>query len=357
MSPNTRRRIVLVTSGLGTSCGGIGVVSEMIARSLKRDHHLNVWRHPFSLSRPIRIAMLTARATWGILGRPEFVFYDHVHLAVIHALLPGLSGVPYGVFLHGIEVWEPLVGRRREALAHANVLLANSPTTVNAARAVNPWLPSVKVTWLGVPPRPRVDVGSLPPVGVIVGRLASAERLKGHDVVLDAWPEICQAVPGARLVIIGAGNDQPRLRRRVREERMDTVDFPGRLSDTDRDSVLQSSRLFFSPSRQEGFGLAGVEAAAYGIPVLGLAGTVLSELFPDGTGAVLVNDTRASSIAEASVPVLTDRDYANAVGQAAWERVNANFLEQHFMDRFRNALLPFVDYEKLAGNRPKVMLA
>jgi glycosyltransferase involved in cell wall biosynthesis len=164
-------------------------------------------------------------------------------------------------------------------------------------------------------------------------------------------------VPGARLVIIGAGNDQPRLRRRVREERMDTVDFRGRLSDTDRDSVLQSSRLFFSPSRQEGFGLAGVEAAAYGIPVLGLAGTVLSELFPDGTGAVLVNDTRASSIAEASVPVLTDRDYANAVGQAAWERVNANFLEQHFMDRFRNALLPFVDYEKLAGNRPKVMLA
>jgi len=356
MSSNARRRIVLVTSGLGTSCGGIGVVSEMIARSLKRDHHLTIWRHPFSFSRPIRIAILAARATWGLLGRPEFVFYDHVHLAVIHALLPGLSGVPYGVFLHGIEVWEPLVGQRREALAHADVLLANSITTVNAARALNSWLPHVKVTWLGVPPRRRVDVGSLPPVGVIVSRLASAERLKGHDVVLDAWPEICRAVPSARLVIIGSGNDQPRLRRRVREEHLDTVDFGGRLSDTDRDAVLRSSRMCFYPSRQEGFGLAGVEAAAYVIPVLGLAGTVLSELFPEA-GAVLINDTRGSSIAEASVPVLTNGDYANAVGQAAWERVNANFLEEHFMDRFRSALLPLVDYEKAAGSRPMVMLA
>lgn len=357
MGSNLRRRIVLVTSGLGTSCGGIGVVSEMIARSLKGDHHVKIWRHPFSLPRPMRIAILAARASWGLLGRPEFVFYDHVHLAVIHALLPGLSGVPYGVFLHGIEVWEPLVGRRREALAHAHVLLANSITTVNAVRVVNPWLPHVKVVWLGVPPRARVDVGSLPPAGVIVGRLASAERLKGHDAVFDAWPEICRAVPGARLVIIGAGNDRPRLRRRVREEHLVGIDFRGRLSDADRDAVLQSSRVFFYPSRQEGFGLAGVEAAAHGIPVLGLAGTVLGELFPYGIGAVLVNDTRASSIAEASIPVLTDGDYANAIGQAAWERVNANFLEQHFMDRFRSALVPFVDYENSAGEPPMAMLA
>lgn len=349
MSDRSGRRVVLVTSGMGTGHGGIGVVSEMIARSLRRDHHVSVWRHPSSLPRPIRIAILGACASWGLLGKPEFVFYEHVHLAVIHALLPGLSGVPYGVFLHGTEVWEPLVGRRREALVRANILLSNSATTVSAMRAVNPGLPDVQVTWLGVPPKPRAKVGSLPPVGLIVGRMDSAERLKGHDAVLDAWPKIRQAVPSVKLVIVGVGNDVRRLRRRVGDEHLDNVLFRGRLSDGERDAALRSSRLFFFPSQQEGFGLAGVEAAAHGVPVLGVAGTVMSELFPDEHGAVLVNDLRGSNIAEAAIPVLVDSEYANALGQAAWERVNANFLEEHFMNRFRCALAPFVEYEHSAS--------
>jgi len=342
MSVRLRRKVVLVTSGLGTAHGGIGVVSQSILKALAREHDITLWRHPVELPRFLRKAMFGALALWGSLRKPDFVFYEHVHLAAIHRLLPRLEGVPYGVFLHGIEVWEPLVSWRREALLRANILLANSATTVAAARAVNPWLPEVKVTWLGVPRREAATcAGDLPPVGLIVGRMASVERLKGHDPVLDAWPEVRKSVADARLLIIGAGNDQARLRRRVVQERIAGVEFLGRLSDQQRDHLLARSRLFFFPSKQEGFGLAGVEAAAAGVPVLGLAGTVMSELFPEG-GAILVNDLLATTISQAAARVLCDSEYATALGLAARQRVEETFLEEHFIARLQTAVAPFL---------------
>jgi len=340
MRAQHRRKVVLVTSGLGTAHGGIGVVSQAILKALAGEHEVGLWRHPVALPRFLRRGLFAAHTLWSSLRKPDFVFYEHVHLAAIHHLLPQLKGVRYGVFLHGIEVWEPLVGRRREALLRANILLANSATTAAAARSVNPWLPEVKVTWLGVPRREApMRAGELPPVGLIVGRMASVERLKGHDPVLDAWPDVRQSIPQARLLIVGSGNDLARLRRRVTQEQIAGVEFLGRLSDQERDHLLARSRLFFFPSKQEGFGLAGVEAAAAGVPVLGLAGTVMSELFPNG-GAVLVNDLLAATITQAAVRVLGDPEYATALGLAAHKRVEETFLEEHFVARFRAALQP-----------------
>jgi hypothetical protein len=35
--------------------------------------------------------------------------------------------------------------------------------------------------------------------------MTSVERLKGHDPVLDAWPEVRKCIPDAPLLIVGAG--------------------------------------------------------------------------------------------------------------------------------------------------------
>jgi glycosyltransferase involved in cell wall biosynthesis len=102
--------------------------------------------------------------------------------------------------------------------------------------------------------------------------------------------------------------------------------------------MYRSSRLLFYPSRQEGFGLAAVEAASFGIPVLGLAGTVVEELFPNDTGILLARNWGRHSIAQAAIPVLADSQLARAVGSAGWLRVQNNFLEEHFTERFRRVL-------------------
>jgi phosphatidyl-myo-inositol dimannoside synthase len=338
-----RPKIALVTSGVGTAYGGIGVVAQLIVSALQKDTDVSVWQHPASWPRLLRIGLVGGRVFLGSRKRPDFVVYDHVHLAVLHAAIPSLRNIPYMVFLHGIEVWEPLVGRRREALLGASLLLTNSATTEAVARSVNPWLPKLEVVWLGVKGQPRpTDQTAIAPVGLIVGRMASSERLKGHDAVMDAWPEIRAAVPDAKMLILGTGNDERRLRRKVDDEGLCGIEFCGRLSDAERDRMYQSSRLLFYPSKQEGFGLAGAEAASFGVPVLGLAGTVTEELFPDGTGAVLARDLGKHSIARAAIPVLADSQLASKLGRAAWNRVQNNFLEEHFTERFRRALSPLI---------------
>ena len=265
-----RPKIALVTSGLGTRHGGIGVVAELIVSALEKDSDISVWEHHAFWPRFARIPAAVGRAFWGSLTTPDFVLYDHVDLAILHAIIPRLRPIPYAVFLHGIEVWKPVVGRRREALLGANILLVNSATTQNEARVFNPWLPNAEVTWLGVERQNELaNVGSSPPVGLIVGRMADSERLKGHDSVMDAWPLIKSSVPDARLIIVGTGNDKHRLENRVKSEHLSGVEFRGWIDDAQRDQMYRSSRMLFYPSKQEGYGLAGAEAASFGVPVLG----------------------------------------------------------------------------------------
>src|ERR1017187_1350949 len=338
-----RKRVALVTSGLGTEYGGIGVVAKSIKSALEPICDVSVWQHPPFWPRSLRVARVAAQVFLGSLNPPDLIIFDHVHLAVLHGSIPKLRGIPYVVFLHGVEVWQPLDGRRREALLGATLLIANSATTVAATRAVNPWLPNVAVVWLGVSaPTQSIDAGLLPPVGLIVGRMSRPERYKGHDAVMDAWPLIREAVPRAKLVIVGTGDDEPRLRRRVEQEGLQAIEFRGRLSDAERDLAYRSARLLFYPSDQEGFGLAGIEALAFGVPLLGLAGTVVEELFPNGEGVVVAKDLRRDSIAEVAIPVLTDARLASSLGQAGRTRVQNTFLEEHFAVRFRRALAHFI---------------
>src|SRR5437764_3862217 len=350
VASNSQKTVALVTSGLGTAYGGIGVVANAIKAALQPDCRVSVWQHPPFWPRPLRIAKIAAHVLLGSQNPPDLVIYDHVHLAVLHAMIPKFRSVPYAVFIHGVEVWQTLGGRRREALLAASVLIANSATTVAAARRFNPWLPEVRVAWLGISGASlHVDAGKTPPNALIVGRMSSQERCKGHDAVMNAWRSIRETVPEAKLAIIGTGSDEPRLRRRVEEERLGGIRFLGRVTDEERDRAYCSSRLLFYPSAQEGFGLAGIEAASFGVPFLGLAGTVTAELFPDGNGVVLAKDLTAKSIAEAAIPVLTDAQLASRLGEAARKRVNSTFLEEHFALRFRLALREVLQIDCLPG--------
>jgi phosphatidylinositol alpha-1,6-mannosyltransferase len=307
--------------------------------ALCRDTDISIWKHPASLPRTLRIGLAYGRTFFGSLRQPDLVIYDHTHLAALHSTVPWLKKIPYVVFLHGLEVWERLAGRRREALLGARVLLANSATTEAAARIANPWLPKVDVVWLGVPSHPAPgQQTTTPALALMVGRMASLERLKGHDSVLNAWPEIRSAVSNARLMIIGTGDDQQRLQQRVQNEHIPGVEFCGRLDDAERDRLYRSSRLLFLLSKQEGFGIVAAEAASFGVPVLGLAGTVIEELFPNGSGVLLARTWERQDITRAAIPVLADPQLASALGKAAWARVQQNFLEEHFAERFRRAL-------------------
>ncbi|MBV8207900.1 MAG: glycosyltransferase family 4 protein [Acidobacteria bacterium] len=336
-----RQRIAFVSSGLGSAWGGIGVASEMMVEALQPDHDVRLWVNDARLPRSLRHALVVSKA-W-VTGPPEFVFYGHVFLTALHRVTPRLRNVPYGVFLHGIEVWEPLREGHRRALEGATVLVTNSQHTLDRARLANPWMPEAHVAWLGVPVgSARQEAGSQPPVAVIVGRIVSAERGKGHDEVLTAWPAVRAAVPAARLLVVGEGDDRRRLERRIEAEKIGGVEFRGYVSDRERDVIYQQSRALLFPSRQEGFGLVLAEAAAHGLPSLAVRGSVFEETFPEGHGVVFLQSTAPDELAPAIIRLLSDNAFASSAGNAAYDRTQAWFTKQRFMSRFREALRPLV---------------
>lgn len=338
-----RLRVMLVTSGLGHAQGGIGVVSEMVAAILHENTDVLILRHRHEWPRAARITEIVLRSAACALRRPDLVIYEHTALAQLHVTLPYLKGIPFVIILHGDEIWGPMTGRRREALSRADLLIANSAFTVRKARVENPWLPDAKIVWLGVEAPPSTaPFSERGPVALYVGRLGPNEPLKGTDLMLDAWASVQKAMPSARLLLVGGGADRDRLRERARSEGLSHVEFPGYIGDAARNALYQSSRVFMFPSLKEGFGLAAVEAAAHGMPIVGIQGTVLEELFPSGMGTSLAAHPTGASVAEATLRLLADPERAEREGMAARDRVLSTFQRAHFRDRLRAAMAPLL---------------
>ncbi|MFF3376887.1 glycosyltransferase [Streptomyces sp. NPDC002680] len=109
----------------------------------------------------------------------------------------------------------------------------------------------------GIPLLADIDPGA--PLVVCVGRLC---RQKGQDVLLRAWGEIAERVPGARLVLVGDGPDAGRLRALA----PDSVLFAGAVADAV--PWYRAADLVVLPSRWEGMALAPLEAMSCGRPVV-----------------------------------------------------------------------------------------
>lgn len=341
-APRAGRRYgagALVTSGQGPGFGGIGMVSESLARGMRALGPVQVWRHHHAWPRAVRRLALSAVA-YARCQTVSYVVYDHVDLAQLHHHIKELAQRPYAVFIHGVEVWKPLSTSRREALSGASLILANSSMTVRRAREFNPWLPVPVIAHLGVRVGmipPRVLVPRRPTVAMI-SRLDAADRYKGHDAVLSAWPDIKRAVPEAQLVLAGTGDDVDRLVARIRDEGLADVEMRGFISDRAKWVLLSQASLFLQPSSNEGFGLSAIEALGAGVPVLALRGSVLEELFGDKEGVFFARTQEPHELLNAIVPLLKTSTQAQVLARAGRNRVLKEFLTEHCEHRIAVAL-------------------
>jgi phosphatidyl-myo-inositol dimannoside synthase len=338
---DTRRpRVALVTSGFGPSLGGIGVVSAAIADALASDAQVSVWRHRPDWPPQVRALAPLLRAIAASLHPPDFILFTHVDLARMMLVAPFFRKVPYGVLIYGVEVWRPLDRLRRAALERAAAILAISEYTVRKARESNPWLPDARIVWLGAAERRGRQPQQTRPIVLVLGRMASAERYKGHDALIDAWPRVVSAVPDAQLLIVGDGDDRVRLE--ALAAGTPSITFTGFVPNASREALLDSSSVLVSLSTGEGFGLAALEAASSGLPIVALKGTVTEELFPGGCGHVLLDSAEPQPLGEALIALLTDADRARAIGAAGMQRVRDVFTIEHFNRRLRAAIAPLV---------------
>jgi phosphatidylinositol alpha-1,6-mannosyltransferase len=188
-----------------------------------------------------------------------------------------------------------------------------------------------------VPADVRVDYG--PHAVVIVGRMASTERYKGHDQLLLAWPRVAAEVPDATLVMVGRGDDVDRLRTKAAALGLGrSVHFPGFLSDAAVRGVMRHAAAFAMPSRGEGFGLVYLQAMRLGLPCLGSRDDAAGDVIVDGETGLLVPQQDPDAIAGAIARLLTDEPMRRRMGEAGQRRFENTFSYPRFRVRLAGIL-------------------
>ncbi|HEX7355118.1 MAG TPA: glycosyltransferase family 4 protein [Mycobacteriales bacterium] len=122
------------------------------------------------------------------------------------------------------------------------------------------------------------------PLLAFSGRL---EWEKGVQTLLAAMPSLRRRHPGVRLVVAGSGTLDEDLRGQARRRRLGrSVVFAGRLPTAELAGLLGAADVALVPSLYEPFGLAALEAATAGAPLVVSDTGGLRELVEDGVSGL-----------------------------------------------------------------------
>lgn len=267
-----------------------------------------------------RLKLAIALFTHLLKHRPQRVFCGHVYLAPLVQILCQFFRIPYTVLTYGKEVWEPLPPRKQTALQHADRIWTISRYSRDRACDANGIDPT-RVDFLycavdGSVFRPHAkDPALLEHYGLedakvlmTVARLWSGDPYKGVDITIRAVPAIAQVFPNVKYLVIGRGDDQPRLARLAKELGVhDRVVFAGFVATEDLPKHYNLADAYVMPS-QEGFGIVYLEALACGVPVLSGDADGSADPLQDGRFGWRVPYRDSIAVAEACIEILKGED-------------------------------------------------
>lgn len=170
----------------------------------------------------------------------------------------------------------------------------------------------------------RRELG-IPDDAPVVGMVSNLNRaVKRVDRFLDAGPHILEAVPKARLVIVGGGPDEDALRARVRRADLsDRVLLPGYREDVDVFYALMDVAVL--TSRSEGLSITLLEAMSHGLPVVATRVGGNPEVVEEGVTGFLVPTDELEAFVGRVVELLGRPALRDRMGRAGSERARTHF--------------------------------
>lgn len=151
------------------------------------------------------------------------------------------------------------------------------------------------------------------PLFLYVGRLSPEKRV-------DWLYPILEALPSARLAIVGDGPARPALERRFAGA---PAVFTGYLSGADLAHAYAAADIFLFPAANETLGNVVLEAMASGLPVIApRAGGLLDHVVDGATGLLFDPEDQAALVAAAQ-RLAGEPDYARQLGAASRSRIQS----------------------------------
>lgn len=216
----------------------------------------------------------------------------------------------------------------RALLQHAHAIIATSPPYLASSVPLRPFRDKCAIIPLGLdfPPKEELPAHLDDPLWeaarlkvLAIGRLS---HYKGFCHLVAA----AHGLPGARIVIVGEGEERTRLERQIAAERLGRkVALPGRLPAERLQTLLAGCDVFCLPSveRTEAFGVVLMEAMRFAKPL------VASRLSDSGMSWV-VEDGVTGRLATPGDPQAISRAVQEAAVHPEWGVAGRHRLEQRF---------------------------
>lgn len=271
-----------------------------------------------------------------------------IHEGFIGLVVAKLLRKPLICYVHGEDV-EVARTSRELALIVKMVLKGSTTVVCNSQNTkgllIEHWnLPLTKIEVLN----PGVDEQQFTPanedqlfkkrhgwtgktVCLTVGRL---QKRKGHDRMIEALPRILASHPNFLYVVVGNGDELPRLKQLANEHQVEAyVQFKSEIDDSELIRCYQQCDLFILPNRTEGndiegFGMVLVEAQAAGKPVIAGDSGGTKETMLVGTTGLIADCTQPEKIAEAVNQLLNQKNDSQFAAHTCREHVLQNFTWQ-----------------------------
>jgi phosphatidylinositol alpha-1,6-mannosyltransferase len=366
-------RILVVTNDFPPRIGGINdYVDRLVRRLPPGDVTVFTSSYPgaaaFDRSYPVEVIRLATEMMLPVPGvrrrlhallrerRPDIVMFGaawplgHMGPAIRRKL-----GIPYGAFAHGLELTAAMlpgvlrhIGRRASLLTAVSDWARRKLEPAFGWEGRMPLLPSGIDTGHFRPDvsdalvRERHALGTAPVV-CCVSRLVLR---KGQDMLIRAWPAVHREVPGARLLIVGHGPAEARLRSLAQRTGVaGAVVFTGAVPYAELPAYFRAGDVFAMPCRARWFGLdvealgaVFLQGAAVGRPVVAGASGGAPEAVKDWETGLVVDPTTPDAIAGALIRLLHDPPLRDRMGRAGADWVHREWTWDVMAARLRGLL-------------------
>ncbi len=174
------------------------------------------------------------------------------------------------------------------------------------------------------PAAPDPDVARLAKRGPLICTVAEMQAPKGVTSLIAALPKLLERFPDAGLYVAGDGVERERLEQQVDELGVGAaVALPGSIANVA--GLLGACDVFVQPGWSESFPYSILEAMGFGLPIVATDVGGVGEAIEDGVTGRLVAAKDPGQLADATIELLSDRERAAALGEAARERMMSRF--------------------------------
>ena len=210
-------------------------------------------------------------------------------------------------------------------LNQVNIIGATANNYVQSSQTLKDYKKKVKVIPIGVSKKsyPIPTKKDLVKIGSLVGYdfflfIGTLRKYKGLDYLLRALKDT-----ELKCVIAGSGPELIRLKNLVKELGLTNIVFLGRVSDSEKVSLIKLSRAVVLPSnlRSEAFGVVLLEGAMYKKPLISTEiRTGTSYVNVNGETGLVVPTADPESLKESMLLLESDKSLSKKMGQAAHKR-------------------------------------